>query len=401
MPVSTTTAALAATSGTVSEVPILRNITFKDELRARRGEQAMEVSAPIYTAARERIGTLRVGLSLAAVVRAQASAIRGALLIGGLALIGALVGALGLARRLSRPIERLAADAAKIAAGNLKHRARVDRKDEIGQLATAFNEMSTELEASFGKLQGTLTSFERFVPRKFLSVVAADGIENIIVGTASPRRISVVFSDIRGFTKLSEKLAPIDVFHLLNEYLARMGRAIDEAGGFVDKYVGDAIMALFDDDDTDGVVRAIVAMNRELRELNAIRVARGEPPIAAGIGAHGGDVVMGTIGYASKIESTVIGDAVNVASRVEAMTKERGVSVLITGDIVARLTNKDATKLRQIAKGVAVRGRDEPIELWTIDELQHVEVPGAKPADAAAAAEPDPDVQPGRSLTSV
>jgi class 3 adenylate cyclase len=392
VPASVTADALSAPGPRNVQVPVLRDVTFLGEHRASKGETVTEVSAPILTAAHERIGTLRVGLSLAAIARAERVAIHRALTIGALALVGALVGALWLARRLSRPIERLAADAARIAAGQLQHRARVDRNDEIGELATAFNDMSRDLELSFGKLQGTLDSFERFVPRKFLSVVAPDGIEKIVVGTASPRRISVLFSDLRGFTKLSEKLTPLEVFHLLNEYLARMGRAIDSAGGFVDKYIGDAIMALFDDDHTDGVVRAIQAMTRELRELNAVRAARGEPPIAAGIGAHGGDVVMGTIGFASKIESTVIGDAVNVASRVEAMTKDRGVSVLITGEIIERLADRGAFELVSVQTGVAVRGRLDPIDLWTLE------------TDAVAATQAhatDHELQPGRSPSEI
>jgi class 3 adenylate cyclase len=228
--------------------------------------------------------------------------------------------------------------------------------------------MSRDLENSFGKLHLTLASFERFVPRTFLSVVAPEGIENIVVGTAATRQISVLFTDLRGFTTLCEGLTPMQVFELLNEYLAKMGEAIDTAGGFVDKYIGDAIMALFDDEHTDGIVRAIVAMRRALRALNADRVARGAPPIVSGIGAHCGSVVMGTIGFASKIESTVIGDAVNVASRVEGITKEMKLDVLITGDVVARLRDKSAFKLRRIEGNVAIRGRSEPIELYTLDE---------------------------------
>jgi class 3 adenylate cyclase len=109
-------------------------------------------------------------------------------------------------------------------------------------------------------------------------------------------------------------------------------------------------------------------MRAALRAFNAERRALGLPVIEAGIGVHGGDVVMGTIGFASKIESTVIGDAVNVASRVESMTKDHHVHVLITGEIVARLRDASAFALRPIAMGVMVRGRDEPIDLYTIDE---------------------------------
>ena len=368
VPLAVTRAALATTDRVIDhELHALREIRFRDAPRVAAGDPIVEAAAPIRIATGTRVGVARVGLSLASVEAQVAAAMRQAIAVGVIALVLALGGAFWVARRMSRPIEQLAADAERIATGNLSHRVTIQRRDEIGALAAAFNEMTQDLEASFGKLRRTADAFERFVPRKFLQVVAPQGIENIVVGTGAARRISVLFTDLRGFTTLSEGLTPHAVFDLLNEYLARMGAAIDRAGGFVDKYIGDAIMALFDDDHTDGVLDAVVGMRRALRELNAERAQRGERPIESGIGVHGGEVVMGTIGFASKIESTVVGDAVNVASRVESMTKDYGVHVLITGEIVGRLRERERFALRVVARGVAVRGRDEPIDLYTLD----------------------------------
>lgn len=353
----------------VAESHLLRDVTLGETkaIRGRRGDPIVEVAAAMRTAGDNKIGTVRVGLSLAAIDQAVRAAALKALLIAGISLLLALWGALLIARRLSRPIQRLARDAGKIASGDLTHRAKVDRADEIGVLAKAFNNMSSDLEDSFGKLNETLASFERFVPRKFLAVIAPAGIANIVVGTAEARRVNVLFSDLRGFTKLSETMTPLEVFRLLNEYLARMGAAIDAHGGFVDKYIGDAIMAVFDDEHSDGLLRAILAMREGLRAFNAERDAAGLARIEAGIGAHGGDVVMGTIGFASKIESTVIGDAVNVASRVESMTKEHDLGILVTSEIVSRLRDPSAFPLRTVATGVKVRGRGEPVDLFTLD----------------------------------
>ena len=389
IPVAVTRAAVVAQTDVTAEAPLLRDIEFPGtrdglaSIRARRGEPLIEVAAPIRTINGAKIGTVRVGMSLAVLDRAVAAAVRKAITFGGVALVLALVGAFFVARQLLRPIRGLATDAAQIAAGYMldaelpeasrvvahgSHRATVERRDELGALATAFNDMATDLEASFGKLRRTAMAFERFVPRKFLAVIAPEGIENIVVGTGAHRRVAVLFSDLRGFTSFSEGMAPMDVFHMLNEYLARMGGVIDEEGGFVDKYIGDAIMALFDDEHTDGALRAVVGMRAALHAFNQERAARGLPAIQAGIGVHGGDVVMGTIGFASKIESTVIGDPVNVASRVESMTKDHKLHVLVTGEIVARLRNRSAFALRVVATGVMVRGRDEPIDLYTIDD---------------------------------
>jgi class 3 adenylate cyclase len=368
VPLEVTRAALAAGTVVVArEAPLLRDVVSKDVVRARRGERVVEAAVAITNASGRRVGTMRVGISTKSADEAAIDAVWRALEIGAAALALALVAAFVVARTLTRPIRVLAADAARLAAGDLGRRVEIERADEIGALATAFNDMSRDLDASFSKLSATAASFERFVPRKFLAVVAPEGIEKIKIGTAAKRRVAVLFSDIRGFTKMAEQMSPLEVFEMLNEYLARMGAAIDAASGFVDKYIGDAIMALFDDDHTDSLLRAIVGMRRALAELNADREARGKPPILSGIGAHGGEVVMGTIGFASKIESTVIGDPVNVASRVEGMTKEHGVSVLVTGEIVARLADRDAFPLRLLASGVSVRGRVDPIDLWTID----------------------------------
>jgi class 3 adenylate cyclase len=354
---------------------LLRDVSFGGDVRARRGERIVEVAAPMRVASGKRTGVLRVGISLASVDRAVRAAELAALGIGVLSLLVGLAGAWVLARRMVRPIRRLGASAAKIASGDLAHRAAVDRADEIGELAGNFNEMTIALEASFGQLRRTLTTFERFVPQKFLAVIAPEGIDKIEVGVGAPRRIAVLFSDIRGYTKMSEGMQPLEVFNLLNQYIAAMGDEISKAGGFVDKYIGDAIMALFDDAHTDGVLDAALGMRRTLRAFNAARAADGKVTIEAGIGMHGGDVVMGTIGFSSKIESTVIGDAVNTASRVEGMTKEYGVAALVTDAIVSGLAHPERYRLRLIDAAVKVRGRAQPVALY---ELLDDPPPGAE-----------------------
>ncbi len=363
-----TRAALASTAPVSQETWLLRPIAIGTEtMRAPAGDPIIEVASPMRRASGEVIGTLRLGISLVAIDRAVAEVIRTTFALGAIALFFGLAGAVLLAQRMARPIRRLAADARHIASGDLSHRAQVERSDEIGQLGHAFNGMTENLEQSFNRLKRTLTTFERFVPRKFLTVVAPDGIENIKVGTSARRDIAVLFSDLRGYTKLSSGLSADEVFALLNDYLERMGRAIDGAGGFVDKYIGDAIMALFDDPHTDAVLDAVLAMRRELAALNTEREKLGLPRIENGIGVHVGEVVMGTIGFASKIESTVIGDAVNVASRVEGLTKEQGLDVLITDAIVARLRDRGRFALKLVATQVTLRGRSIPIDLYTLE----------------------------------
>jgi class 3 adenylate cyclase/HAMP domain-containing protein len=272
-----------------------------------------------------------------------------------------------LARHLSKPLRRLQLSAAKIAGGDLQHRAEINREDEIGALATSFNEMSAALLVSFSKLQRTLESFERFVPNKFISAIAPQGVENIEVGVALMRTMTILFCDIRGYTSMSEAMAPIEIFTFLNDYLACMAKAIDQGGGFIDKYIGDAIMALFDDAATDGALKAAILMHQALDKFNYERSQKGLPKIAIGIGIHRGEVVMGTVGFTSRIESTVIGDAVNVASRIEGLTKQYNCEVLLTESVVNSLSYPEACSLRLVDKAVKVKGKDEAIAIYELE----------------------------------
>lgn len=368
VPVEDTKSAWTVYDGTrLVEPYLLRNIEFpKGAVRARRGEQVIEVASDIRNATGERIGTLRIGISLRRVNRAVRDAINKALMVGAMAWAFGLAGAYILARQLSNPVQRLQISAAKIAAGDLHHRADINRADELGALAQAFNEMATALQKSFNRLQKTVESFERFVPEKFLRVIASDGIENIQVGVASTRKITILFADIRGYTSMSEQMTPLETFALLNEYLALMGQVINDAGGFIDKYIGDAIMALFEDETTGSALRAAVAMHQVLEAFNEKRLPQEQPTIKIGIGIHRGEVVLGTIGFTSRIESTVIGDAVNVAARVEGLTRKYDCSILVTESVVVALQHPEVFNLRLVDDSVKVKGKSEPVAIYEL-----------------------------------
>lgn len=351
----------------VQETYILRDVEFSsDQLRARRGEIVMEAASAIHNASGQKIGTLRIGVSLRQVNSALHSVIRRAIVVGGIGLGCGLVGSYLLARQISYPVRRLQFSAAKIAAGDLEHRADIHHTDEIGALATSFNDMSKELQASFRKLERTLESFERFVPNRFLTVIALEGIENIQVGVAATRQITILFADIRGYTSMSEQLTPLETFALLNDYLACMGQVIEEAGGFIDKYIGDAIMALFEDEVSGCALKAAQAMQQRLKLFNQERWQQNQPAINIGIGIHRGEVVMGTIGFTSRIESTVIGDAVNVAARVEGLTRIYDCGILVTESVVAELENVEDFDLRLVDEFVKVKGKNESVAIYEL-----------------------------------
>jgi len=350
----------------LSETFLLRDVEHAGARRGLRGERVIDVAADIVFE-RRRVGVLRVGISLRALAAARQRVLREAGLVGVLALLVGILGAFVLARQITGPIRELEESAARMAAGDLTHRSAIARTDEVGLLARAFNRMADALDRSFHRLRGTLRSFERFVPRKFLGVIAPEGIEKIQVGNHATRTITILFSDIRGYTSISESSTAIEMFELLNEYLGEMGEAIDAHGGFIDKYIGDAIMALFDDEHADGALRASLAMRERLVAFNARRVAAGKMPIDIGIGLHRGEVVMGAVGFSARIDSTVIGDAVNLASRVEGLTKQYGVDILVTDAVKRALQEPGAFRLRMLDAAAKVKGKDEAVVLHALD----------------------------------
>ncbi len=171
--------------------------------------------------------------------------------------------------------------------------------------------------------------------------------------------MSILFADIRDFTTLSEHMSPEETFGFLNACLTRMGPHVRHHGGFVDKYIGDAIMALFPDSANDAI-RAAIAMQRETRGS-----LEGGSGVEIGVGIHHGRVMMGTIGEASRFEATVIADAVNLTARLESLTKQLGCGILITGEVAAALDDDLLHTSRRLGT-FAVKGRSTPVELYEV-----------------------------------
>lgn len=213
--------------------------------------------------------------------------------------------------------------------------------------------------------------FERFVPKEFLQLLDNTSIEGLDVGRAVERPMTVLFSDIRGFTTLSEHMPADESFTFVNRYLAAMEPGIHGHGGFIDKYMGDGIMALFQADRRpDAPIAAAVQMMRALDDLNAELAAEDKPTIRIGIGIHTGPLVLGTVGGETRISATVIGDAVNLAARVEGATKRYHAPVLVTESVVAHV---DTVRWHlRVCDRVVVKGRTQPVTLFEVlDALPH------------------------------
>ncbi|MEC4892498.1 MAG: PAS domain S-box protein [Oscillatoria sp. PMC 1051.18] len=205
---------------------------------------------------------------------------------------------------------------------------------------------------------------ERFVPSQFLQLLNKQSIVDIQVGDQVEKKMSILFADIRGFTRLSEGMTPEDNFKFINAYLSRMEPAIMENRGFIDKYIGDGLMALFNGSADDAVKAAITMMHR-LAQYNTTRDRPERPPLKIGIGINTGLLMLGTVGGESRLDSTVIGDAVNLASRLEHLTKEYGVSVLVSHHTFASLTKPEKYNLRFVDR-VQVSGKSKTVAVFEV-----------------------------------
>ncbi len=202
----------------------------------------------------------------------------------------------------------------------------------------------------------------RFVPHELMRMLNKESIVDVQLGDQVQKTMTVLFSDIRSFTTLSETMTPLDNFRFINAYLSQMGPIIREHGGFIDKYMGDAIMALFEGG-PDDAVRAAIAMLRQLEVYNQGRVRAGYQPIEIGIGINSGDLMLGTVGEHRRMEGTVISDTVNLASRLESLTKEYGVPLIISENTMKGLETPYPTRF---IDRLVVKGKSEPVSIFEV-----------------------------------
>ncbi|MCP4687528.1 MAG: response regulator [Desulfobacterales bacterium] len=232
---------------------------------------------------------------------------------------------------------------------------------------------SAELETLNQELERKVSTFYKFVPVQFLELLdCKNDFDQIKLGLSAECEMSVLFSDIRSFTQYSEKRSPREIFQFINTYLAHMGPIIRDNAGFIDKFIGDAIMGLFET--PDDAIRASIHMLRRLVENNKLRKRDGHAPIHIGIGINTGNLMLGTVGEEDRLETTVIGDVVNLASRVAKLTKEYGASLLISEYTFQNLENPDQFLCRFMGK-TKVRGKEAPIGVF---EIFDADPPGSR-----------------------
>ncbi|MBK6606574.1 MAG: guanylate cyclase [Leptospiraceae bacterium] len=209
-----------------------------------------------------------------------------------------------------------------------------------------------------------ITSYARFVPEQLLTFLGKDIITKVGLGDSVQKDMTILFSDIRAFTSISETLSPSENFGFINSYLETMGPIIRKHNGFIDKYIGDAIMALFPQKPSDAI-DASIEMLEELYKLNVKRKTKGFASISIGIGIHTGSQMLGIIGEKERMEGTVISDVVNTASRLEGLTKAYSTALLISEDVLAGVADKSKYEYRFLDT-VKVKGKNKAVRILEI-----------------------------------
>lgn len=294
-------------------------------------------------------------------LRAMARAdLRRHLAILGFAALVVLGLALRYAHRLASGVESIAGAAKRLQGGQYETVEGVSTGDELQVLAESFNAAIKGLRER-DRLKET---FGRYVTRQVADHLMAH--DQRLGGELVP--VTVLFSDIRSFTTISETMPPRELLDFLNEYFSGMVEIILSKHGVVDKFIGDAIMAVFgapqpEPDDPLHAVEAALEMRADLRRINRGFAERGLPEIRTGIGLHYGQVVAGNMGHAERMEYTVIGDTVNVASRLEGITKQLGCDIVISGELYEQV--KHAISAEPLER-IKVKGRAEEVMVYRV-----------------------------------
>ena len=276
-------------------------------------------------------------------------------------LLLAVIAAVLLGRLVAKPIIRVASSAAKVGDLDLEHVERLPASGirELNDQARAFNTMLAGLQ-----------SFETYVPRDLVTrLIRQQGEPKV---RSRERELTILFTDIVGFTPMCEGMTASEVADFLNEHFALLGACVEAEGGTVDKFIGDALMAFWGAPDkqkgrAQRACRAALAMARAIESDNARRAGEGLPPIRIRVGIHTGPVVVGNIGWPGRINYTIVGDTVNTAQRLEMLGKEmdRGeaATILISGETAARLD--DAFRIERVG-GFEVKGKSEELDVYRL-----------------------------------
>lgn len=264
---------------------------------------------------------------------------------------------------ITRSIKKARKTVERISEGDLTARVNYRSDDELGDICTKVNEMGQSLETLFSEKDKAEKFYYKFVPAKFKEYLGKENIADLTLGDASSRDLTVLFCDIRSFSINSEIMTAKENFAFVNTVYGKAGPVIRENNGFIDKYIGDAIMALFESADDavkagNELYKRIVLDPDTAKELNV-------SSINIGIGLHSGMAMVGIVGESERMSGTVISDTVNLSSRLESLTKQFKTAMLISKDTVDRMSDPEALNLRYLGM-IQVAGVNEVKSVYEV-----------------------------------
>lgn len=218
-------------------------------------------------------------------------------------------------------------------------------------------------------------NFQKFVPRQFVEHFAKHGQNSLELGYADEDDVAILTCDIRGFTGLSERMRPQELMNFLNSYFLRMNDPIHHNNGFIDKFIGDAILALFDhpggtnQEKAKDAINAAIDLRKALAIYNDHRARSGYSAINIGVGINFGPVIFGTVGSDDRMDTTVIGDSVNIAFRLESLAPKYNADIIVSAQTLD-VVDDDKAYTTRLIDWVKVKGRQTPIEIYEI--LDHL-----------------------------
>lgn len=248
--------------------------------------------------------------------------------------------------------------------GRLNNFGIVRTNDEIGLLTEGYNDMSQKIKDYIHNISQMNLAYSRFVPQQFLDFLGKESFVEIKLGDQVQHEMTILFTDIRGFTEISESMTPKENFDFLNHYLGYMEPVIRNNNGFIDKYMGDSIMALFPENPGDAI-NASIEMRIKLAQFNQVMGQFGKPEIDSGIGIHIGKLMLGVVGGEGRMDGTVISDAVNLASRLENLSKIYGCAIIISEDTLIKLDDPSVYNYRFLDI-VKVKGKKQAVYIFEI-----------------------------------
>lgn len=335
----------------INQLPFLR---LKNNL--------FDVVAPVaFMGSVKKLGEVHIGISRERVNRQILKALQNIFFIAFGIMGASILLSILISLSTTRPIARLKNAMVKVGEGDLAQRVKISSNDEVGLLTWNFNNMIAEIEEK----EKMRDSFGKAVSEEIVEVMMSG---DLFLG-GEEKQVTMLFSDIRSFTKISSTLSPSGVMEMLNEYFTRMEYVVNKNLGIIDKYVGDAIMAIFgatdsNQDHAENACRTAVEMILELEKLNKEREARGQVTLKIGVGINTGPVTAGMLGSANRMNYTVIGDTVNMASRLCDAGGSHGFAPIV----IAEGTYERVKEIVKVRTGhsIMAKGKSRPIRIYEL-----------------------------------